>query len=227
MSKLIIHESPLVILPTLACRIGLNEAIFIQQLHYRCQNNGKVYDGRRWYYKSITSWISNDFPFWSRSTMNRTVKTCEDLGIIRSTILNKAGYDKTKSYSINYDHKLFSLTQNEQMDLVNVSKPIHKTSSSLQKKSVFLPTILPALAEVWSEKMGGAFTYPKAAGLLKPIANVLNVDGPEVVANALRNYISSVDDKKYVSIARFAQTYGSWKKAEPARRQDNKSEALS
>lgn len=227
MTKLIIHEGPLCVLPTLACRVGLNEAIFIQQLHYRCESSGSTSEGRKWYYKSVTSWIKKDFPFWSRSTMNRTIKSCEDKGLILSSVRNRAGYDKTLSYTIDYDHELLSLTQSEQMDLVNVSKPIHKTSSSLQKKSVFLPTILPALAEVWTELMGGAFTYPKAAGLLKPISNMLNVDGPEVASNALRSYIASVDDKKYVSISRFAQTYGSWKKTNIKLNEDNKSEALS
>ena len=34
MSNLLINESPLQVLPTLATYIGLNEAIFLQQVHY-------------------------------------------------------------------------------------------------------------------------------------------------------------------------------------------------
>jgi hypothetical protein len=34
MSKLLIDEPPLQVLPTLAVRLGLEEAIFLQQLHY-------------------------------------------------------------------------------------------------------------------------------------------------------------------------------------------------
>jgi len=34
MSNLLIQEVPLMVLPTLATKIGLNEAMFLQQLHY-------------------------------------------------------------------------------------------------------------------------------------------------------------------------------------------------
>lgn len=34
MSKLLLDDEPLVILPKLAAAIGLNEAIILQQLHY-------------------------------------------------------------------------------------------------------------------------------------------------------------------------------------------------
>ena len=37
MSKLLIADVPLVVLPKLAEEIGLNEAIFLQQLHYRLE----------------------------------------------------------------------------------------------------------------------------------------------------------------------------------------------
>ena len=34
MSKLLINEHPLQVLPSLATKIGLNEAIVLQQIHY-------------------------------------------------------------------------------------------------------------------------------------------------------------------------------------------------
>ncbi len=34
MAKLLLNEQPLVVLPELACKIGLNEAIILQQLNY-------------------------------------------------------------------------------------------------------------------------------------------------------------------------------------------------
>ena len=34
MSKLLINERPIMILPTLAVKIGLNESIMLQQVHY-------------------------------------------------------------------------------------------------------------------------------------------------------------------------------------------------
>ena len=34
MSRLLINENPLQVLPTLAVKIGLNEAMILQQMHY-------------------------------------------------------------------------------------------------------------------------------------------------------------------------------------------------
>ena len=34
MSKLLIYDNPIMILPTLAQKIGLNEAVILQQIHY-------------------------------------------------------------------------------------------------------------------------------------------------------------------------------------------------
>ncbi len=47
-SSLLIEESPLQVLPSLAKAIGLNEAIFAQQLHYWLRGkSGKEHDGKR------------------------------------------------------------------------------------------------------------------------------------------------------------------------------------
>lgn len=224
---LIIAEPPLVVLPTLATRIGLPEALFIQQLHYHLQNRGREVDGTRWFYRSVSQWVAKDFPFFSTSTVTRTIKSLEERGMITSRVMNKQARDRTKWYTIDYKHNLLSIAQSDQMDLVNVSKPLQKSTSSLQKKSVFDASILPALADVWTKQMGGAFTYPKAAGLLKPIASMLNADGSEVAAQALSKYIASSDDKKYVSIARFAQTYRTWVPKKKPKSEDKKQEALS
>ena len=44
MSNLLIHEEPLLVLPGLASRIGLNEAIFLQQIHYWLNRSEHFYD---------------------------------------------------------------------------------------------------------------------------------------------------------------------------------------
>ncbi|EDT3088997.1 replication protein RepO, partial [Salmonella enterica subsp. enterica serovar Newport] len=63
MSNLLINESPLQVLPTLACAIGLNEAVIVQQMHYWMKDSQHFYDGRRWIYNSVASW-QKQFPFW-------------------------------------------------------------------------------------------------------------------------------------------------------------------
>ena len=104
MSKLLINEHPLQVLPSLAEHIGLNEAIIIQQLHYWLNNTkiGKVVDGRKWMYNSVDSWGEN-FPFWSSNTIRRALGKLAKMGLIETrTDLNTAGFDRTKWYAINY-----------------------------------------------------------------------------------------------------------------------------
>ncbi|MFW6047165.1 MAG: hypothetical protein ACOCP4_05215 [Candidatus Woesearchaeota archaeon] len=98
----------------LATEIGLNENIFLQQVHYWIKGNeerNKNYkDGRYWTYNSYPDWKKKSFPFWSISTIRRTVVSLEKQGLITTTSkYNKKEYDNTKWYTINYD-KLKAVT---------------------------------------------------------------------------------------------------------------------
>ncbi len=140
MSNLLIHEEPLLVLPGLASRIGLNEAIFLQQIHYWLNRSKHFYDERSWVYNSVAEWVKQ-FPFWSENTIRRIVKNLEDEQLLVIGNYNRAKFDKTKWYSINYE-KLRLLestndipnlgrrsTQNGQMDVPNLGKPIPETNT--------------------------------------------------------------------------------------------------
>ena len=73
MSKLLIEEPPLQVLPSLALAIGLNEAIVLQQLHYllRDPRFGKKIAEEQWIFNTVEQWRANYFPFWC----DRTIKT--------------------------------------------------------------------------------------------------------------------------------------------------------
>ena len=92
----------------LATEIGLNENIFLQQVHYWLKGNEErnhnYKDGRYWVYNSYSDWVKESFPFWSKSTVKRTVQSLEKQGLIITTSkYNKKEYDKTKWYTINYE----------------------------------------------------------------------------------------------------------------------------
>ena len=110
MSKLLIDEPPLLVLPSLAAAVGLAEAIFIQQLHYWLETNGHIKDdGRRWIFNSYESW-SGQFPWWNIGTIRRIVASLRDAGIILTTTrFNHMAIDNTLWYTINYA-KLDELT---------------------------------------------------------------------------------------------------------------------
>lgn len=109
LSKLLINESPLQVLPSLAVLIGLNEAIVLQQIHYWISNelNNNLVNGRKWVYNTYAQWCVQ-FPFWSKNTIIRTIDSLEDIKLIISGSFNKLSKDRTKWYTINYE-KLESL----------------------------------------------------------------------------------------------------------------------
>jgi len=102
MSRLLINEVPLMCLPSLAVKIGLNEALFIQQLHYWVDRSKNMIDGRQWVYNTMADW-SKQFPFWSQKTLSRTISNLEKQKLVISGNYNQKGYDRTKWYTIDYD----------------------------------------------------------------------------------------------------------------------------
>ena len=82
--SLLFAERPLVINTQLAMKIGLNEAIVLQQLHYwlRDTNSGMECDGVRWIYNTTEQWLEQ-FPFWSESTLKRAFASLKTLGLLR------------------------------------------------------------------------------------------------------------------------------------------------
>jgi len=117
----------------LACVLGLNEAIFVQQIHYWLKNKavGKTVDGRQWVYNSMRQWGSDNFQFWSNSTIRRTADRLIDQGIVLvRNDLNKKGYDRTLSYSIDYETLLLILNKSSGSKWTIANSQIRRMDSS-------------------------------------------------------------------------------------------------
>ncbi|MCS1382755.1 DnaD domain protein [Lysinibacillus sphaericus] len=100
--KLLLNEEPLIVLPSLAAHIGLQESIFLQQLHYWLNRSNHEKDGHKWVYNSYKEW-QKQFPFWSEKTISRIVKKLEDSGLVICDNFNSLVIDKTKWYRISYE----------------------------------------------------------------------------------------------------------------------------
>ena len=171
MSKLLINEPPLQVLPSLAKAIGLNEAIFLQQVHYWLQGTKHRHEGKPWVYNTYEGW-QEQFPFWSVSTIRRTVASLCKQGLIHTTSeYNKVGIDNTLWYTVDYDcllileSRLLNLNtpsvQNEQTMCsewtdheVNLNTPIPETTTETTQKSTSLD-VAPA-AHTPQQEMFGA-----------------------------------------------------------------------
>ena len=139
MSKLLIDDYPIQVLPTLAKEIGLNEAIVLQQMHYWLNMSKHNYDDKKWIYNSYKKWVLQ-FPFWSESTVKRAIGSLEKQNLLYIGNYNKAGFDKTKWYSINYEELNKRVTrpsgQNDPTigskwtdDEFNLNRPIPETTT--------------------------------------------------------------------------------------------------
>jgi uncharacterized phage protein (TIGR02220 family) len=113
MSKLLVPERPLLIIPSLALKLGLNEAVVLQQIHYWLEGSQHQKDGRKWVYNTYKEWQAQ-LPFWSESTIKRTIKSLEQQGYLISANYNRSKLDQTKWYSIDYE-KLRELDEAEDM----------------------------------------------------------------------------------------------------------------
>ena len=102
MSKLLIFENPLMIIPSLAEKIGLNESIILQQFHYWLERSNHIIDGKKWIFNTYKDW-HQQFPFWSESTIKRIIKALEEKGYLVSGNWNRSKMDKTKWYTIDYE----------------------------------------------------------------------------------------------------------------------------
>ena len=129
MTKLLIDEYPLIVLPTLAQIVGLEEAIILQQIHYwlgiyrKADDRKHFRDGKWWVYNTLEGWQEN-FPFWSVQKMRRYLKNLrekfapndrrrgdkieKDTRLPREPLLltgqyNRNGYDRTLWYTIDYE----------------------------------------------------------------------------------------------------------------------------
>ena len=104
MGSILFDERPLVVPPKLAEALGsLDEAVMLQQVHYWTQKSNHVYDGRHWVYNTQEAWLAQ-FPWIkSKTTLKRHFGHLVKLGFLIKGNYNKAGFDRTTWYAIDYD----------------------------------------------------------------------------------------------------------------------------
>ncbi len=117
MNKLLLDEPPLIVLPTLASVIGLNESLFLQQLHYWLLKSTTIFDNQKWVYKTIEEW-EKEFPFWSNSTLKRTINSLKKKNIL---IVKKLQKNRINHYTILY--KNLKIIEPKQVNLTSQNEP--------------------------------------------------------------------------------------------------------
>lgn len=111
MSKLLLNEHPLIVLPSLAKALDSSDkAIILQQIHYWISDHrAPLHNGKRWHYASYAQWLEQ-FPWLSKITLGRHMRWLQEQGLIECEQPRTKEGDRTKWYTINYE-KLESLEE--------------------------------------------------------------------------------------------------------------------
>jgi len=198
-SKLLISESPIQLLPSLAVALGgVNEAIVLQQLHYWVSRSNNVKDGRQWVYNSIREWAAQ-FPFWSEDTIKRTMRTLRDKGVVLTANYNELKVDRTLWYTIDYD-ALNALVQDAspigadcpsaKVQVATTNNQENTTENTTRDVVVVVGDDDPALGEVfqlWQDNMPGSLT----SLVSDSVKDLCSSYGASEVAFAIREAVKS------------------------------------
>ncbi|MEH6993572.1 conserved phage C-terminal domain-containing protein [Neobacillus drentensis] len=152
MSKLLINERPLMVIPSMAVRIGFNEALVLQQIHYWLGISMHEIEGRKWVYNSYPDW-QRQLPFWSVSTIKRTFQSLENLGYLLSGNWNASKLDQTKWYTIDYQ-KIEELqeVQKEQVAAQSGQPPVQIEPTIESDWAAQGASLTQAIPEITTEK---------------------------------------------------------------------------
>ena len=126
MSKLLINESPLQVQPSLAKAIGLNEAVFLQQLHYWLGVSKFVRDEKKWVYNTYDEWL-DQFKYMSLSTLKRTIKSLKDQGLLCVEQFDNKRSNQVNYYAINYE-VLNEIGEHDSQVIDSIGRPRQKTA---------------------------------------------------------------------------------------------------
>ncbi|MBD9551583.1 conserved phage C-terminal domain-containing protein [Pantoea sp. PNT01] len=169
--SLLLKVKPLVISPMLALRIGINEAIVLQQICYWLEDttSGIEYDGKRWVYNSINAW-NEQFPWWTAKTIQRTVSSLKKMGLIYVEQLKKSQHDQTNYYAINYASPLLADTDNLSLSRETIC-PNRKGQSVPMDKDKLSQSIgsnCPNVTEITTENTTEITTTPSCQVAAQP-----------------------------------------------------------
>lgn len=134
---LLLPEQPLQVLPALAEKIGLNEAITLQQLHWLLINPkyGRRIADEDWIFNTYEQWQAAFFPFWSVMTIKRIFTNLAKMELIRSC-QPEGRMSRRKYYTVDYE-KLHELSEGIKLIRSKGSKrsvPITEKSSYRESK---------------------------------------------------------------------------------------------
>ena len=142
---------------------GVEIAVIIYHFKFWLNKNvadhNNVHDGRVWTYNSASK-FADIFPYFSERKIYRLLQKMEDDGILLSANYNKAGYDRTKWYSLNLPEYCVSDTtepicQKRKMDLPKLSNAFTESVEPIPDiNQISKPYNYTQFVDSWNELYG-------------------------------------------------------------------------
>lgn len=104
MTKLLIDERPLTVLPSLVSLVGMERAVILQQIHWLSQqkNTGILLDdGEKWVWGNYAELCEEFFPFWKPESLRKHMNWLANKGYV--LVQKPRGFDRTNHYRIHYE----------------------------------------------------------------------------------------------------------------------------
>lgn len=142
-SRYLINEVALQALPTLACLVGLNGAVILQQIHWWSLSSEHKIEGQIWVYNSYKQW-AKQFRWLTPRALQKQFLELEKSGYLISSCFAYKGKGRTKWYRINYPevekqceniHLKGELSNNDGEEIHNEGENIHHDSTLYSHKT--------------------------------------------------------------------------------------------
>ncbi|NOQ31083.1 MAG: hypothetical protein GQ570_08185 [Helicobacteraceae bacterium] len=131
------NKAPIVIQVEMATLLGLNEAIFIQQLHLWLQNSAEFINSVAWY-KTTLKELQEFFPFFRLEQLDDLTKKLYNDKLIEIKVFNSGNWNEVSMYRIEYKalNKLF--TQNSLVETEDEPKESNNPIVNVVNSSVII-----------------------------------------------------------------------------------------
>ena len=122
-----LYDNLLYINTSLACLLGLNDAVFLQELQYSMSPTDPhefektFHEGRWWICRSVASFKAVNFRFWSESTIRSIIARLTKKGILITGHLAQDPMNRRNWYAID-EEALISLEQKDAEEAMNGNK---------------------------------------------------------------------------------------------------------
>jgi hypothetical protein len=180
--------------PQIAAKVGVNAAVIYQNLVFwtekNAANNRHKYDDRYWTYNSIKA-FETLFPYLTTSQIRTAIRHLLENDLIVEGNYNKAGYDRTKWYSVNSQTHLSNLANGTAKN----RKPIPDSKPDIKPDNITSSNDDGALDYYFEELW---VWYPRKVGkgqAKKALKAALKKVSFDEIYHPLVAYVETLDDK--------------------------------